>query len=196
MSDLSEYDYGQLLDDLIKKLAAVPADDIVRQIKELEKASIIEKAAPFDLEPDPFSYQSAAKKPGAASSQLQQIGNLFEYPTQQSPGHKPRSSGKKYSKDSVSEYRSRRMTRKEIFFASIDILEAYLITVPNVLEAVRTELNLLPSQYIMWGNELPYHDEDSFIGTAEFTNQSNSEAMSQAKTLINDLKDILMEESL
>jgi len=140
MDSLSEKDYSELIGYLIEQLREYQADDIIQQIRELETVNVIEKAEPM-----------AAKKLIDDSDQTVLWESVeFSQHQDHKPGVKP---GKKPDRDSVSEYSSRPMRREEIFYAAIDILETYLISVPRLFAELGKGLDVDLSR-IVWKNEV------------------------------------------
>lgn len=146
MDYLMEADYSDLIDYLIDCLQNYHADDIIRQIKELETVNIIEEAKP--------TAAPAAQKPPDVD---QTVIGAFEEPSYiAAPAKK---TDKKLDREAVSEYRSRPMSCKEIFDASIDILETYLLSVPKILEDMKENLKLDSLSDVVWENENLRHAE-------------------------------------
>jgi len=145
MDGLSEKDYSELIGHLIERLQKHQAEDLIRQIKELETVNVIEKAEPI-----------AAKK---RQEFIGQIGITEKDEAEGSRSFKPGKRGKgKLERDAVSEYSSRPMRHEEVFYAAIDILETYLISVPRLFEELEKGLDVDLSK-IVWKNEAAEQDE-------------------------------------
>ncbi len=141
MGVLTETDYSELIGYLIKHLQEYRATDIIRQIKELETVNVIEEATPAAPQKEPDSIEQVSIWEHGDSRQSQACV-------------KPQSkAAKKQNREAVSEYHSRPMNCEEIFYAAIDILEAYLVSVPQIIEKMERGLQLDSRSKIVWENE-------------------------------------------
>ena len=120
MDHLTESDYSELIEHLTNGLQECHADDIIRHIKELETLNIIEEA-------QPTAASAVRKMPGL--NQISLWGNT-EFEEGPHTAKQAKKADKKLDREAVSEYRSRPMSCKEMYIASIDILETYLLSVP------------------------------------------------------------------
>lgn len=149
MDYLTETEYSELIDYLIRGLQECHADDIIRQIKELETVNVIEKTKPEAV--------SAEQVP----SNLNQTGIWEDIPFGEFPyaAKSTKKVDKKLDREAVSEYQSRPMSGREMYYASIDILETYLLSVPKILEGIEKNLHLDGLTNFTWKNENTIHTE-------------------------------------
>ena len=149
MDYLTEIEYSELIDYLINGLQKCHADDIIRQIKELETVNVIEKTKPEAV--------SAEREP----SNLNQTGIWGDVPFEEYPytAKSTKKVDKKLDREAVSEYQSRPMSCREMYYASIDVLETYLLSVPKILEGIEKNLHLDGLTNFTWKNENTIHTE-------------------------------------
>lgn len=178
MNYLTELDYSELIDHLIACLRECHADDIIRQIRELETVNIIEEAEP--------AAASAARKPPNPN----QIGlwENTEFEEEPYAARRSKKGAKKLDREAVSEYCSRPMSCREMYYAAVDILEAYLLSVPKILEGIEKNLYLASLSDIVWENESVRHEKAAvnIIEAAESLSPGIREEMEKIiKTLKN-----------
>lgn len=189
MAHLNEEDYRELIDYIIEKLRIFEADDVIRQIQGLEKVSVLEKAEPLVDMPGEQATQNAAKH---LHDQLKI--EYFEKITEDRtlsdvfprPNKKP---DKKLVKEAVSEYRLRPMTFRERYHSSIDILESYLITVPDIVEATRRGLKLHSDEHIYWAAEPSHSSMADNLDAEQLVRQAEPQNREKMKELVTALRE-------
>lgn len=173
MGYLSEADYSELIDYLISGLERCRADDIIRQIRELETVNVIEETQ---------SAARAARKPPALNQiKLVETETYFFQSDQKVD--------KKLEREAVSEYRSRPMSCEEMYHASIDILESYLLSVPEILEGIGKNLQLDGLSDVSWENESGRH-AGAPVNIVEAVGKPEPEVRAEMGRLLQTLKNI------
>lgn len=180
MDYLTEEDYSELIDYLINELRKYHADDIIRQIKELETVNIIEETRP--------ETTYAAKKPLGMDQAyfwetMEVAEKMYHY-------NMPEKAYKKLEREAVSEYSSRPMSCKEMYYASIDILETYLLSVPKILEGIERNLRLESLSSIIWKNEGERHTEIAPMNITEAVGRPETELQKELEEIIKVLKNV------
>lgn len=180
MDYLTEEDYSELIDYLILGLEKYHADDIIRQIKELETVNIIEETRPA-------TTYAARKPPGLDQADPWKNAEIIEemYSTKWS-----KKADKKLEREAVSEYSSRPMSCKEMYYASIDILETYLLSVPKILESIEEKLDPENFSNIIWKNEGERHMETAHMNIIEAVGRPEQEIQKKIEEIINALKSV------
>lgn len=183
MAHLSEEDYKELIDYMAEQLHKLQADDVVRQIRELENVSVLEKAGPLKPVDETASDTQAAKSSRRHSAELLPDMNLLETVVE-IPAMIEKSSAwlddtkpknKKLLKEAVSEFRLRPMTQEEMCRAAVDILESYLVTIPELVALTKKQLKLLPSERVVWADEAARGDEAAPVDIERSVQQAASE---------------------
>lgn len=185
MGHLSEADYSELIDYIIEKLKEYQATDVIRQIRELEKVSIIEKDKP-----------QVTKKTSSVGLEYfvnlnegrpRYLSYLNEKPdTRRDPD---KTVDKKVERDAVSAYCSRPMSCEEMYHAAIDILEAYLVATPQIIDAVKKEFQTASSTDIIWKNESTSRiHEERAVSVTEAVGQISAESREEMEQIIQFLK--------
>lgn len=177
MDPLTEKDYSELIEFLISGLRNCHAYDIVRQIEELETVNIIE-------ETPPTGAYAARKLPDLDGFW---VDKFEKEPYSFRPVKKV---DKKLEREAVSEYSSRPMTSQEIYYASLDILEAYLLSVPQILEGMQKNLQLSNLSNIIWKNEGERHAESAPVNIIEAVGGQMPEARQKMGEIIKTLKNV------
>lgn len=183
MAHLTEKDYSELIDYMIDKLRTLQADDVIRQIQDLEKVNVLEKAGPLKVDvPDELAAKSTTWNfPNQIGIDQYEIENsrILEY--------SPKKPDKKLVKEAVSEYRLRPMTSREMCRAATDILESYLITVPSIIEMTKKALELGPDERVFWAIEAARSSEADYIDIEQFIQQA-PESRKEMEALIAALR--------
>lgn len=186
MARLTEKDYSELIDYIIEKLRKLQADDVIRQIQDLEKVSVLEKAGPLVDIPGGQAARTAAERfPNQMEMQDFEVYSMEEI------AKKHKKPDKKLVKEAVSEYRLRPMTFRERCHTAIDILESYLIMAPSIVEMTRKSLKLGPDEHIYWVAETGRSDTADYIDIERLIPQAEPESQAEMKSLIKALRESL-----
>lgn len=183
MARLTEQDYSELIDYIIEKLRMLQADDVIRQIQELEKVSVLEKAGPLVDIPGGQAARTAAER---FPDQMKMLD--FKECRMENIAKSPKEPDKKLVREAVSEYRLRPMTFRERCHTVIDILESYLIMAPSIVEMTRKSLKLGPGEHIYWAAETGRRDTADYIDIERLIQQSEPESQAEMKSLIEALR--------
>lgn len=185
MARLTETDHRELINYIIEKLRALQADDVIRQIRDLEKVNVLEKAGPLSAdEPEALAAKNTMGNfPG--QMKRDRFKTSIEVWSEEEISKTP---DKKLVKEAVSEYRLRPMTPREMCRAAIDILESYLITIPSIVETTKKALELGPDEHIFWITENARGDEADHKDIERSTRRAASENREEMEALIAALR--------
>lgn len=180
MDYLTEKDYSELIKYLINGLRNCHADDVIRQIESLETVNVIEEIPPA-------AAYAAKGSPDRNQTRLWE-NEIFE---EKPPTFKPIIKvDKKLEREAVSEYSSRPMTSQEMYYASIDILETYLLSVPKILEGIQRSLHLDGLSNMIWKNESERYTDTAPVNIVEAVGHPNSEVQKKMEEMIKTLKNV------
>lgn len=117
MNNFTEEDYRDIIRYIMDRLKEIGAKGILRQIQDLETVSVTEPAADGEE---------------MATSQMGQLSISLSDDLASKKAKKGEKDSKKYN--------FRPMTYQEIYCAAVDILEAYLVTGPEMTATIKKEL--------------------------------------------------------
>lgn len=180
MDYLTDEDYIELINYLISGLQKCHADDVIRQIKALETVNVIEETS--------SAAEVAARRP----PDLNQLVILGHPDFEEKPriAKSARKSDKKADREAVSEYSSRPMSCEEMYHASIDILETYLLSVPKILEGIEKNLRPEGLSNIIWKNEGERHTEAAPVNIIEAVGDPEPKVQKEMEEIIKTLKNV------
>jgi len=185
MDDLTEQDYRELTEYLIGQLLEHQADDIIQQIQELENVNVVEKATEVTA--------MTVTKPRDLEGQIKMNAEEWEE-NHVSKGRKRET--KKWNQNMVSEYHSRPMNHQEKFFAAIDILETYLVSVPKLFVKLKKGLAVENLSEIIWATDTTESVETpESIERIKAVESLNPQDQTTIEQIINELKHALRERS-